>query len=113
MTSEGSRRFVYSITFHVDEANMIPGGAYAWAESARSSLCLESVVQSLWQQGIAIIKDNGIRDISAMLNGQWVSRAALDVAFRTVVRPAEDTGYISSIVATGNVDGEPVIVTAP
>jgi hypothetical protein len=103
-TITGQRRLSYQITVHVDEANAVAGGAYAWAESIRTSLSLPSVIDSLWQAGIAVVKDTGARDMSAVVNGQWVQRAQVDVVLRAAVDLAEDTGYIASATATGTID---------
>jgi hypothetical protein len=117
-TTTAARRLAYSITVHVDESNMTAGGAYAWAETIRSSLSMESVVKSLLSQNVAIVRDMGVRDISTMLNGQWISRAMFDVVFRTVLNPTEDTGYIATATATGTIDDnlpdeQTVVITLP
>ena len=107
-TIYGSRRLSYQIKVYVDEGTA--GGAYAWAESIRSSLGLPSVIDALDAAGIAIVKDSGARDMSAVINGQWVQQAVVDVVFRAVVQMADDTGYIAHAVATGTTDAGTVVV---
>ena len=112
-TALGSRRLAFQITFHVDEDNMVAGGAYAWAETVQTSLSLESVVAALWAQGVAVVKTTGLRDMSQVVNGQWESRAVFDVVFRVLVQFSEDTGYIGHVTATGDVDGAAVVFDGP
>jgi hypothetical protein len=111
-TNYGSRRVPCLIKFHADEPTVIgiPGGSMAWAEAVQGSLSQQSVIDALYAASVAIVKTNGIHMVPTMLNGQWVSRAVLDVVFRTVFTPAEDVGYIKTFTATGDVGGNTVVV---
>ena len=111
-TNYASRRVPCLIRFHADEPTClgVPGGSMAWAETVQSSLSQQSVIDALYAAGVAVVKTNGIHMVPTMINGQWVSRAVLDVVFRTVFSPVEDTGYISTFTATGDVDGNTVVV---
>lgn len=105
-TTNGLRRLVYSVKFHDSADPAAPGGATVRAEAARALLSSQSIVDSFLIQGLAMVREQGVRDISAVINGQWVQRAALDVVFRTLVSVVDDTGYVSKVVATGTVKDE-------
>jgi hypothetical protein len=89
-----------SISFHADPA----AGALEPATRARSlamkaqaSLGKLSVIRMLDDAGLAIVREEGVTDTSLVINGEWLSRATLDVRFRTATQMTERTGYMDKV----------------
>jgi hypothetical protein len=64
---------------------------------AQSRLHLPSVQQDFYDANISVINDNGVENISEVLNDAFVSRAALTVAFGATLSLSEFTGYIKTV----------------
>lgn len=107
----GHHRVLYAITFHVDEAHMAAGGADAYAEAARLSLSFQSVIDAF--SPVKIVRDSGIRDITAEVNNRWMSRAQFDLVLRYTTTAYEDTGYIGHAQATGTIDDTEYVFEGP
>ena len=108
MVTTGPRKLTYQITFHTDETSLRAGGfdssAQALAESCVSSLSKQSVIDALYAAGLAIVRDQGIKSLDLVVNGEWLSRASVDVQFRAAAQMTEDTGYINSVEVMLNDD---------
>ena len=109
----GHHRVLYAVTFHVDEAHMAAGGADAYAEAARLSLSFQSVIDAFSAAKIGIVRDSGLRDITAEVNNRWMSRVQFDLVLRYTVTAYEDTGYIGHALATGTIDGTAHVFEGP
>jgi hypothetical protein len=73
--------------------------AIAYAEKAQSSLSLPSVLAELRAAGIAVIRPEGVLNISEVIADAFVSRANLDVVFGATLNLEEFTGYIDKVEA--------------
>ena len=79
-------RWTLTVTAHVSfkEGSTDPAcDAMALLGKAKRSLGLTATVDRLRVVGISIIEPIGPTNTSVVVNGEWVSKATLDVAFRT------------------------------
>jgi hypothetical protein len=103
-TTKAHRRLTLQITFHLDENTMVAGAAYPMALSAEASLSQQRVIDQLLADGLAVVKTEGVRDMSHVVGGsQWVNRAQLDVVFNTLFELTDDSGYIAEVSGTGSI----------
>jgi hypothetical protein len=100
LLTTGPREFVLSIAVLT---GVCQGGFASNAKavdlltSAQSSLGKRSVLDALAVAGIAIIERLQVLDTSAVINGQWVSQASMDVRLRVTSCMTERTGYIDKV----------------
>ena len=92
--------FTLQFSFHVDRE---AGGwkpttsAMTLAIKAQASLGLPSVLEILRAANVAVVRELGVRNTSVVVNGEWLSRATLDVRFRTATELSERAGYIEKV----------------
>jgi hypothetical protein len=91
-----------SIQFHLDPsprsgATRAGETAMAFALTAQSSLGQPSVLQHLSEANLALVKELGVRDLSLVINGEWLSKAVLDLQLRTTATMTQYTGYIDKV----------------
>ncbi len=101
LLTTGPREFTLSVTAHVDDE----AGAYDDANAdamalltlAQSSLGKRSVLDDLAAAGIAIIERLPVLDTSVVVNGIWISQAAMDVRMRVTSNVTEQIGYFDKV----------------
>jgi hypothetical protein len=89
-----------SLSFHVDRsagANIPGSRGMSLAAKAQASLGMQVVQDYLRTAGIAIIQELGINDTSLVINGEWLSRATMDVRMRVTTNMTWETGYIAHV----------------
>lgn len=93
----GPVAFTVALAFHLDKDS----GAYDPARNARflaskaqASLGQPRVIAFLSEAGLAVVRELGVQDTSVVVNGEWLSRATLDVRLRTTSAMVERHGYI-------------------
>lgn len=67
------------------------------ATKLQASLGQLSVQSQLFQAGLSIIEELPVQDISEVVNGEFLNRAAFDVRFRTASVMTERTGFIEKV----------------
>ena len=102
MINTGPVGLTLPVSFHHDPntlTNASPVGetAMALAMKAQSSLGMQTVLDHFGRANVAIVRERGIQDTSVFVNGEWLSRATLDVAVRTHTTMTEYTGYINKV----------------
>ncbi len=108
LLTTGPVRLTVTLSFHVDEKNGAnnPGAnAYWMAARARSSLGMQRVIDNFNRaasssqraRNIAIVRELGVQNTSVVVNGEWLSRATLDVHFRVATEMTERLGYIETV----------------
>jgi hypothetical protein len=96
----GPIQMTISVSFNTDATT---GGsssgtrARSLAVKAQSSLGLPVVIDHLYGAGLSIIAEEGVSDTSLVINGEWLSRATLDVRFRTATQMTQRHGYIDKV----------------
>lgn len=88
-----------------------PGrNAYNMLSTLRASLGLPSVQATLSAADIAIVAEQDIQDLSEVTEDGMISRATLDVRFRTLSVLTEYTGYIATVSGEATYDdaGTPI-----
>ncbi len=104
LLTTGPREFILSITAHVDDANGAfddaDANATALLSLAQSSLGKRSVLDDLAAAGVAIIERLPVLDTSVVVNGIWISQAAMDVRMRVTSNVTEQIGYIDKVKLT-------------
>ena len=92
--------FTLSLSFHVDRAagaNTPGSRGMSLAAKAQASLGMGIVLDYLRAAGIAVIEELGINDTSVVVNGEWLSRATMDVRMRTTTQMTYESGYMASV----------------
>lgn len=105
--------FTVSFSAHVDEK----AGAYDPRLNAihmmsklQASLTLLSVQTALAQSGLSWVRDEGVLDTSVEANATWLSRATLDVIFRTASVIEERDTIIEQVELTPQAPGQKIII---
>lgn len=93
-------------------------GAVQLALNARNSLNKSSVLFGLfWTNGIAIVSDDEVTNVSALLETEIEERALLTLVARYAVEQTDDVGYIETVEVENLIDenngnpGNGVIIT--
>lgn len=105
--------FTISFSAHVDEesgANDPHCDAEFFMSKLQAVLDLQSVHDTLKQSGFAVVRDAGVLPTSLVINGVWLSRATLDVIFRTASVIDERNTIIEQVEITPPDPGKTVIV---
>lgn len=84
--------------------NVYGGDALAIASTLQSSLSLETVRDALAAAGMSVIRAGDIRDLTALLETTFESRAQMDVRLRFTTTTSELTTFIETV----SFDVEPV-----
>lgn len=71
--------------------------ARALLARAQASLSRDSVAAALRAAGLAIVDQGGIADLTALLETNWESRAAMDVRLGCTDSATDRTGYIETV----------------
>lgn len=108
-------QFTVTVQVHVDFTH---GGsdsgrdAFWMCSKIRRSLGMTTVVDRFRVAGLSIIRPEALQDLSAEENGGWVSRAAVDVLFRTAAMMTERIGFYDKVQLKSDEFGIDVIVDA-
>lgn len=91
-----------SISFHTDPdprtgATRAGSTALALAMTAQASLGESPVLEHFSRANLALVKELGVRDTSLVVNGEWLSRATLDLQLRATTSMSRYTGYIDKV----------------
>jgi hypothetical protein len=104
LLTTGPREITLAVTAHTDPAqgsyDNPNANATALLSLAQSSLGQRSVLDAFDTAGIAIVERLPVEDTSVVVNGEWLSQAAMDVRLRVVSNMTEDTGYIDKVKIT-------------
>lgn len=96
----GVREFTLSISAFVDEetGSTDPNcDAMALVTRLQLSLGQLSTREIFCLAGLAVVEELAVVDLSAVANGKFISRAAMDVRLRTTFSCVERTGYIETV----------------
>lgn len=86
-------------------------GAHELATQAQHALLTKEVSEALWLYGIALAERNApIRDLSAIADGYWESRAAFDFSVCMVGATARKIESVDSVVISAAVQAAGVLV---
>lgn len=97
----GPREFTLNIQIHHKRPAAGPSrDAVAMAGRLEASLDQLRSREILTAGGLSVIESLPVLDISALENATWISRASLDVRFRTTSVMTERTGYIDKVQFT-------------
>jgi len=111
----GPVQFTLALSFHVDPTaggNEPAGRARALATKAQASLGLLAVLDHLSGAGLSVIAEEGVTDTSVVVNGEWLSRATLDVRLRTASQMTQRLGYIDKVELESDALGVDTVVDA-
>ena len=95
----GIREFTLTVKALVDEetGSTDPDcDAVALLTQLQNSLSQQSVLDALCLGGLSVVQELAVVDLSQVVNGRFISRAALDIRFRTASSCIERTGYINT-----------------
>lgn len=98
----------FSVQFYVDArsgANDPISNAMALASKAKRALSLNSIQEILTAGGLSVVNEGTINDTSVVVNGEWVSRASMDVVFRTASVMTEEVDIIEKVNVKSNALG--------
>jgi len=112
LTTFGVREFTLTVNCYVDEANGSNDpdcDAMALMSMLQTSLAQISVMEAFCLAGLSIVEELAVVDLSQVVNGVFVSRASMDVRFRTTLCLVERTGYINTV----QVNSEPCNPSGP
>jgi hypothetical protein len=97
----GPREFTLNVQAHHARPGAGPGtDAVAMVGRLEASLDQERSRAILGAGGLSVIEQLPVTDISAFENATWISRASLDVRFRTTSVMTERVGYIDKVQFT-------------
>jgi hypothetical protein len=74
--------------------------AFAMLSKARRTLGRRDVVETLEAAGLSVVSHESVVDLSEVVNGEWLSRAALDVVFGTASVMSSKVGFIDKVEVT-------------
>lgn len=100
LLATGPVQFTLALSFHVDAAqggNESASRARSLAAKAQASLGLPAVIDHLGAAGLSIVAEEGVVDTSVVINGEWLSRATIDVRLRTASQMTQRLGYIDKV----------------
>ena len=102
----GTFTFTLTLNIHVDA----DAGANNPLENARMlgtrlqwSLHKRSTHNILSAAGVALVGELALLDTSVVVNGEWISRATLDVSLRAVAVVSETTTYIDKVTVNADI----------
>lgn len=97
LTTNGVREFTLEIQAFVDEqagANNPNCDAMYMISILQGSLSQQMTQEGFCLAGLSIIEELAVTDLSEVVNGRFISRASMDVRFRTTFTCVERTGFI-------------------
>lgn len=92
--------FTFTIQAHVDldeGARSASTNAVALLSKAKRSLGKQTVIDVLQVARLAVVEKLNVLDTSVKVNGEWISRASLDVIFRTSSATSEFVDFIEQV----------------
>lgn len=105
-----NRVFTLSLKPQADRNCGPDDDAMAMVERLRSALYTESGRAILDRGGLAVVSEEGVTDISQVVNSTWVSRASLDVRLRVWAITSERSGFIERVDVASDGLAPPVSV---
>lgn len=109
LLTTGPREITLALTAHVEPCDTVglPANdtATALLTKAQSSLGKRSVLDALDAAGVAIIERLPVLDTSVVVNGVWISQAAMDLRLRVTSAMTERTGYIDKLEISSTFGG--------
>lgn len=108
-------QWTLSATAHTDFGN---GGndpaanAVARLGKLKRSLGLESTTDAFTAVGVSIVSPEEIVDSTLVINGEWISKATLDVIFRTASVMTEAQSFIDKVNLVSTQLGVDVVIDA-
>lgn len=107
LTAKAQREFIVSV--QVITAKPVDGAgtsdAMALASKARDSLALGSVCAAFDAAGFCVVDPGQLLDVGAVLDSEFLGRAAFDLRCRTAGEVAEYTGYIATVELIDDLNG--------
>jgi len=100
LTTNGVREFTLGIEAFVDEqagANKPNCDAMYMLSILQGSLSQQTTQETFCLAGLSVIEELAVVDLSEVVNGRFISRASMDVRFRTTFSCIERTGYIDTV----------------
>jgi|SRR5579859_2887251 len=100
---QGNRQFMLSVNAYTAQEAIGNGSAFALMSKLKTSAALPSQIANLGDAGLSIFDFSQIRDLSAIDNALWESRAQLDIHFYVAESVSEYSGYIDEVHTTGTI----------
>ncbi len=100
LISTGTREFTLTVNARVDElngANDPNCDAMALVTLLQISLSQQSIQEAFCLAGLVVVEELAVIDLSQVVNGGFISRASMDVRFRTTFTCTEQTGFIDAV----------------
>jgi hypothetical protein len=85
--------------------NFYRDSAMAAAIKLRDSVCLITVKDQLWADGLAFVTTSEIRDVPEIIDQQWEERAQVDFFFHSRSIEEETINEIKQVELTNEIDG--------
>jgi hypothetical protein len=82
MRWQGPRLFTLTISAHVDRLCPVDEDAQAISSKVVSDLSTDATNALLRAGGMSVVTEGAVQDTSVVINGQWISRASVDVRLR-------------------------------
>lgn len=101
----GMRTFTLSVNYFGQDA-------FSELAKVQESLCLPTANELLSQQDLVLVRDNGISDLSALMENRFESRCQMDLVFRTTVTVKDqDTTVIETVELSNDLDHTMTVIT--
>lgn len=95
--SEGPREFTITFKASTKRDEDANSDAVALLTRLGSSHYMVATQELMQENAIALVQVNGVLDISLVINGEWISRASMDVRFRTGSQIKETIPYFEKV----------------
>lgn len=99
-TSEGHREFTLTVKAATPRDYDTERDAVSLLSTLGSSIKLDSVHDLFEANAMAAVQVYGVVDISQVVNGEWISRASMDVRFRVASQIVERVPYFVKVQIT-------------
>lgn len=91
--------------------NFFGQNAFAELGKVQESLGLPTAIEMLGQEDLVFVGDNGLRDLSSLMENRYESRSQMDCVFRTTNTVKDhDTTVIETVELNNDIDGSQAIV---
>lgn len=104
-----TKEYNIALTFHASTK----GSTLDWVDNFHTGLMSDMVDWAFSQQGLGLVRDNGIMYQSQPVNGKNYKRAIIDITLRAEVHGKFDVNPLSKVTITGYLNGVPIVVTKP
>lgn len=103
------KEFYVSFTFHAEGKS----NTHDWVQRFHTGLMSDLFDHSFSQQGLGLVKSDGIMYQPSPVDGMNYKRANIDITFRAEVLDEFNVNSVDKVTVTGDLGVVPIVITKP